>query len=102
MPLHKPVFIVGNKMDKRPPGKPSLAFGSTMATLMQGMNELHPQSFVVMTSAAKPTTVLQLCMRIQVAALYPVALLLQSRKVKVRTVTERGERRPPRACGAFL
>ena len=58
-------------------------FNATMMSLMATMNEEHPQSFVVMSSAAKWSTVLQLFMRVQVACLYPVSLLIHTDKVKV-------------------
>ena len=77
VPKHKPVFVVGAKCDlqKR---QPSARFGETMTSLMATMNEEHPQSFVVMSSAARWPTVLQLFMRVQVACLYPVALLIST------------------------
>ena len=55
-----------------------------ITTLMEKMNLLYPHSFIMMSSARKYHTMMQLFMRVQVAALFPVrdAPLLTS---KLRT-----------------
>ena len=43
-----------------------------ITTLMEKMNLLYPHSFIMMSSARKYHTMMQLFMRVQVAALFPV------------------------------
>jgi hypothetical protein len=54
------------------------AMSMAVTSLMERMNMHYPQSFIMMSSARQYHTIMQLFMRVQVAALYPVRAHLHS------------------------